>query len=257
MNAEKRRAEMARFILENDGADVTLLAERFAVSPMTIRRDRKILVAQQCISPTHGGAMPAGFLYGELPYRQKAAINLERKSAIARAAAALVEDNTCIVLDAGTTTLELARLLLPRSLTVVTVDLHIALLLSASPTLRVITPGGEVDSAIQAQIGAAAVDFLQSVNASIVFLGSAVWDAGKGVSCSSLLKQKIKRTMLRRAERSVLLVDSSKYGLCNPWGVAPLDDFGAIITDVGLTARARREVRGAGGGLMVADAPAS
>jgi DeoR/GlpR family transcriptional regulator of sugar metabolism len=253
MNAEKRRAEIARFIVENDGADVALLAERFSVSPMTIRRDRKVLAEQNRIAPTHGGALPAGILYGELPYPQKTAINLGSKRDIARAAVALVEDNTCIMLDAGTTTLELARLLMHRSLTVVTVDLHIALFLASSPSVRVVTPGGEVDPEIQAQIASSAVDFLQSVNASIAFIGSAVWDAGKGMTCSSIAKQKIKRTMLHRAARSVLLVDSSKYGLCNPWGVAPLGDFAGIFTDDGLPESARREVLAAGASLTVAE----
>jgi DeoR family transcriptional regulator, fructose operon transcriptional repressor len=257
MDAEKRRAEIARFIVEHDGAGIGLLAERFAVSAMTIRRDRKILAGQNRIAPTHGGAVPAGLLYGELPYPQKATINLDRKRAIARAAAELIEDHSCVVLDAGTTTLELARLLMHRPLTVVTVDLHIALLLAASPSVRVVTPGGEVDPEIQAQIASSAVDFLQSVNAAIAFIGGAVWDAGKGLTCSSIAKQKIKRTMLRRAARSVLLVDAGKYGLCNPWDVAPLGAFGAIVTDDGLPEQARGEVLATGAGLTVTGAAAN
>lgn len=252
MNAEKRRSEIARFIEEHDGADVALLAQRFDVSPMTIRRDRKILAGQKRISPTHGGAMPAGLQYGELPYVQKAAIHLDRKRAIARRAAAFIEDETCVVLDAGTTTLELARLLLHRRLTVVTVDLHIALLLAPSRSLRVVTPGGEVDPEVQAQFSAPALDVLDSVHAAIAFLGSAVWDAGRGVTCSSLAKQRAKRTMLRRAERSFLLADSSKYGLCNPWSVAGLDAFAGVVTDTGLSPRLCREVADSGARLDVA-----
>jgi DeoR/GlpR family transcriptional regulator of sugar metabolism len=253
MNAEKRRAEIARFITENDGADVTRLAQMFRVSPMTIRRDRKILAEQKRISPTFGGALPTGFRYGELPYAQKVDINLDKKRAIARRAAALIEDDTCIVLDAGTTTLELAKLLLHRPLTVVTVDLHIALLLSQSSSVRVVMPGGEVDPEIQAQIGASAVDFLQSVNAELAFVGGAVWDAGKGMTCSSIAKQKIKTTMLKQSGKSILLVDSTKYGLCNPWTVASLDTFDGIVTDAGLAAAQRREVIAAGADLTIAD----
>lgn len=123
MNGTKRRAAIARFIEEHDGADVhTLarhsLARHFDVLPMTIRRDRKILADQNRLAVAHGGVVPADYLYGEPSYSQKIDTNVQAKKAIARKAAAMVSDVSCIILDAGTTTLELVKLLFSRRFSV-------------------------------------------------------------------------------------------------------------------------------------------
>ncbi|MDR1826977.1 MAG: DeoR/GlpR family DNA-binding transcription regulator [Methylobacteriaceae bacterium] len=252
MDAERRRVAIARLISENDGADIKTLAEHFHVSAMTIRRDRKILSARNKIEPTHGGAVPVGYRLGEMPYARKTAVNLDKKQAIARAAAELVPDECCVILDAGTTTLELAKLLFDKRISVVTVDMRIALLLAQSPTVTVFTPGGEVHPELQCQIDAHALNYLNGINASLSFIGSAVWDAGKGMSSSSVAKQAIKRAMMKRAERTLLLADSSKYSLCNPWHVAELSAFSAIISDEGLSRENRCAVEHAGGTLTIA-----
>ncbi|MDR1828909.1 MAG: DeoR/GlpR family DNA-binding transcription regulator [Methylobacteriaceae bacterium] len=252
MDAEERRAAIARLISENNGADIKMLAERFSVSPMTIRRDRKVLSARNQVSPTHGGAVPVGYLHWELSYAQKADVNLDKKRAIARVAAELVREDTCIILDAGTTTLELARMLMHKRLSVVTVDMRIALLLSQSATVKVFTPGGEVDGDVQCQLDSHARDYLGGVNASLAFVGSLVWDARAGVSCASTAKQAIKRAMIDGSERAILLADSEKYGRCSPWAVARLADFDEIITDDGLAPEHRQAITRAGGVVTVA-----
>lgn len=234
MYPEARRQAIAQLIAENDGADIAMLAERFGVSPMTIRRDRQILVKRKMISPTHGGAVPVRFIHGEMDYHQKVKTKLKEKTAIARRAAEMVEDETCILLDAGTTTLALAKLLLHRNLSVITIDLNIALLLSKSPTVRVYVPGGEVDRQVQGLLDVHSLNYLNTVNVSMAFIGTAAWDAQKGVTTSSVAKQIIKRALINRATTSVLLSDSSKYGLCNPWEVTPLRGVSHIITDSSL-----------------------
>jgi len=253
MDAEKRRVAIARFIAENDGADVAMLAKHFSVSPITIRRDRKILAAQNKIAVTHGGAVPIEYLmYQELPYSQKVNINLEKKKSIAKQAVSFISDDSCIILDAGTTTLELAKLLIHKKLTVITVDLHIALFLSQFPSIRVYTPGGEVNKEIQCQLDNHSMQYLESVNASISFIGTAVWDDFKGVTSSTISKQAIKRTIIEHAETAILLADSSKYGLCNPWNVTSLKSFTHIITDDGLSTDDCQEINQAGGNLILA-----
>lgn len=244
---------MARFIAENDGADVQTLAEHFGVSPITVRRDRKLLADQNILSPTHGGAIPASFLYGELAYAQKVDVNIPLKRQIARRAAELVPDDSVVMLDAGTTTLELARFLMHRRLSVITVDLQVALLLAQSPSVRVFIPGGEVDREVRGQLDSSALHYLMDANAAVSFIGIATWDAVKGVSSSSIAKQEIKRMLIGRAERSYLLADSTKYGTYNPWNVAPLNAFDGIVTDGGLTPRAHKEIIGAGGELIIAE----
>ena len=255
MDPETRRQAIAQLIAENDGADVVMLAERFGVSPMTIRRDRQILVKQKMITPTHGGAVPVRFIQGEMDYQQKIKTRLKEKTAIAKRAAEMVEDETCILLDAGTTTLALAKLLLHRNLSVITIDLHIALFLSKSPSLRVYVPGGEVDPQVQGLLDVHSLNYLNAVNVSTAFIGTAAWDAKKGATTSTTAKQIIKRAMLNRATTSVLLSDSSKYGLCNPWEVAPLKGFSHIITDDSLGKDCMELARRAGADVIIAQVP--
>ncbi|MDR1826702.1 MAG: DeoR/GlpR family DNA-binding transcription regulator, partial [Methylobacteriaceae bacterium] len=179
MTADERRRAIARYIAEHGEADVQTLAERFRVSSMTIRRDRLVLAGENKIAVTRGGAAFVGYRYGEPARNNKVAANLDKKRAIARVAASLVPDDACVLLDAGTTMLELAKFLFHKQLVVVTVDVHIALLLSQSPTVRVFTPGGEVDRDSQAHTAISAVRYLSRVNASFAFVCSAVWDAAK------------------------------------------------------------------------------
>ncbi len=253
MNGAKRRAEMARFISENNGADVQTLAEHFGVSPITVRRDRKILAQQNVLAATHGGVVPASFLYGDLAYAQKVDVNVPSKKAIARRAAELIEDDSVVILDAGTTTLELAKLLVHRRLSVITVDLQIALLLAQSASVRVFIPGGEVNREVLGQLDSKALQSLKETNAAISFIGIATWDAIKGVSASSIAKQEIKRTIMARAEKTYLLADSSKYGTYNPWNVASLSAFEGIVSDSGLAERARKDILAAGAELIIAE----
>lgn len=248
MNAERRRTAIARFISEHDGADVAMLAKHFSVSPMTIRRDRKVLASQNKIAPTHGGAVPVDYMvYGELPYAKKVDINLDKKKVIAQRAVDLITDNSCIILDAGTTTLELAKLIVNKKLTVITVDLHIALFLAQSSTIKVFTPGGEVDREIQGQLDTHAMNYLESVNASISFIGAASWDCYRGATSSTVAKQGIKKNLIKQAEKSVLLADSTKFGLCSPWNVNELKNFSYIITDEDLSETDRKAVSQVGG----------
>lgn len=253
MDPETRRRGIAQFIAEHGGADVTLLAERFGVSPMTIRRDRQILVQRQMVAPTHGGAVPVRFVYGEMDYSRKVRTRLNEKTAIAKRALELIEDDTCIFLDSGTTTRALAKQLTHRRLSVITIDLYIAIYLSKSPGVKVYVPGGEVDSQIQGLLDAHALNFLKGVNASLAFIGAAAWDAQKGVTTSSIAKQASKRALLEQADSSVLLCDSSKYGLCNPWEVAPLKGFSYIITDSFLSEDCRGLVERAGTNLLITE----
>lgn len=253
MNAEQRRTELAKIIENNGGADVQYLADLFSVSPMTIRRDRKVLAERNMVQATHGGVLPLSFVYSEKNYVEKSTVNLKAKQAIAMKAAEMICDDSFILLDAGTTTLELARLLYPRRLTVITNDLHIALLLIQSPSIRVFMPAGEIDPAIGGIFGCEAIGCFANYNPSQAFIGSAAWHSAKGVTCSDSEKQLVKRAMMRCAENSILLVDSAKYGKYSQWNVSHLQKFSAVITDSGLSVTARAEVSAVTDGLCIAD----
>lgn len=232
----ERRKLILEDVLANGVRDTESLARRFGVSAMTIRRDLRRLEADQAVRTTRGGAAAPAFLAPAVAGQGVRADRQEAKRAIAALALEMVPDHSCVVLDAGTTTLELARLLLPRTLTVVTADLRIALILCASSSLSVYTTGGQVDTATKTHAEADALEFLRSLRPTLAFIGTSAWDARHGVTATTQGRQRLKRQMLNSAQQAVLLADSGKYGLVCPWCVGELAEFACIITDSELPA---------------------
>jgi DeoR/GlpR family transcriptional regulator of sugar metabolism len=249
-----RRKSILEQILNKGSANTEALAREYRVSAMTIRRDLRILESQRLIHITHGGAVPVNFLHEDLPYESKQVSCQEAKRAIAKAAAELIEDDSCIILDAGTTTMELALRLRSRRLTVITTDLQIALVLSKSPDITVHMPGGVVEGHTGALIGEATLDYLASVNAAQAFIGSNVWNNHHGVASTTTFKQHLKRRMMASARQSILLADSSKYGAYSTWRFAALKDFSHIFTDEQLSVEDRASVRASGANLQLVNA---
>ena len=252
MLPEQRRSEMAMFIRQNGGVDTDTLARRFGVSMMTARRDLKVLEEQNILKVTWGGALPVNFLSHEIPYANKTGAMLEAKSSIAAAAAEIVQDDSCILLDAGTTTLKLAEALRNRSLTVITNDLQIGLFLSGSSSVTVHILGGWLDPVSRSCIGEVVLDFLSKVNVNHAFIGTSVWDAACGATTSSTAKMHVKQKMIACAGEAILLADSSKFGGFSPWTVGELSAFSCIITDSNLPEEACNAVAEAGGTLLSA-----
>ena len=257
MLPEQRRSEMAAFIQQSGSVDTETLARQFGISVMTARRDLKILEEQNILKVTWGGALSVNFLPHEIPYANKTGVMLEAKRAIAAVAAELVQDESCIVLDAGTTTLALAEALRNRSLTVITNDLQIGLFLAGSPSVTVHILGGVVDPVSRSCNGEAALDFLDNVNVNHAFIGASVWDSARGATTSDVSKMHIKRKMIACADETVLLVDSSKFGGFSPWTIGEISSFSRIITDSGLSKTGCKSVRDAGGKLLLASGAAA
>lgn len=250
----ERRRKMTRIINERGAVNTGDLAKSLGISAMTVRRDLKALEEQKQLKITWGGAIPVGFQAHDIPYENKASSMHEAKLAIARAAIELIDENSFITLDAGTTTLELARLLpsLHKRLSVVTPDLSIALCLTGHQDITVYLAGGEIDPISRACHDSDAASYLRTLRTTIAFLGTNVWDVTHGVTTSSSNKMHLKRQILESSRRCVLLADSSKYANFSPWRVAGTEEFELIITDDGLARKARQELEAAGTRLRYA-----
>lgn len=122
-------------------ANIEEMAEKFDVSQMTIRRDIRTLEQEDKLRVTYGGAVSKSFLMEDIPYEKKNAVNIEEKKSIAYEALKLVKEGQIVLLDAGTSTMALAKLLMRMKVTVITPDLKIALQLSDSSTAKVYTTG--------------------------------------------------------------------------------------------------------------------
>lgn len=207
---------MADYIRLNGRADVGELSEKFDVSKVTVRRDIDALVEKGLAARAHGGVLSLeNKLSYETPFSAKVAVNSAEKRRIARRAAALVNDNDIILLDAGTTCCELARCLAGeprRNLTVVTHDVLIAYEIACSGCAELIVAGGTLEPGVFTLTGSGTVDFYRRLHVNRAFIGCDAIDAEFGMSNRLAGETEIKRAMAACADESYLLFDGSKFG---------------------------------------------
>lgn len=228
----ERRNEILRNLKENGSITVEELAEKLGVAQMTVRRDLKILQQNNMIERTFGGAILKEIIIPEIPYEEKSESNKEEKFRIADKASTFVKEGEVIILDAGTTNMEIARKIKDmKNIKVVTTDLMIAALLSNNANIEVICTGGQVQSLVGECIGTQAIEFLANINADVAFIGASSIDIEKGITTPSLDKSKLKRQMILSSEKVILVCDSSKFGNKSFVKVCSLDELDYIITD--------------------------
>lgn len=239
---------------------VAELATRFEVSAVTIRSDLSALEQEGLLVRDHGGATAPGTAAAGKPLvtslmrvDERAALNLEQKRRIGRAAAALVAPGDTILIDAGTTAVEIARQVARvEPLTVVTNALNVALELGAAPAQRLILLGGAYHAESASTVGPLAAQALGGLAVGTLFLGTQAFDAAPGLTDSTTEIAEVKRAMMRAARRVVLVTDSSKWGRASLHRVADLAEIDALVTDDGLPAEARELCARLGVELIVA-----
>ena len=206
------------------------LGSELGVSADTIRRDLRELESLGLLRRVHGGALPR---HGDAaPFSTRARRAPEAKASIARRAAGCVSDGDVIVLDGGTTTLEVARAL-PAALraSVITTSPPIAVALAERPALEVTVVGGTLRHADLVTVGAAAVDALRVIRADIVFLGVCGLHPEIGVTTTDLEERHVKAAMIDGAGEVVALADHDKLGTAMPVVVAPMSAVTKLVTD--------------------------
>jgi len=230
--AERRRA-IAELVAARPGTRGDELAERFGVSAETIRRDLLYLQQAGAVRRVHGGATPPEAPRAvEDPYGQRAERNAAGKRAMARRAAALVRPGDTVVLDVGTSALEVARAL-PAGWRgrVLTGSLLVAAELAGRPGVEVLTSGGRVRGGDLACSGEAARAFFADYHADLAFLGSGGVHAEAGLTDYHPDEVDVRRVVLRHSARTYALADATKLGVIAVRRVCPLAGLDGLITD--------------------------
>jgi DeoR family transcriptional regulator of aga operon len=212
--------------------DVTGLAHEFGVSTATVRRDLQLLEDQRLLSRTHGGAVSNGILY-ELPLRYKSSQHQAAKRRIAAAAAERVSERTVIGLTGGTTTTEVARALAGRQLTVVTNALNVGAELAVRPNLKLVLTGGVARSESYELVGPLADATLTGLHLDIAFVGVDGIAPGAGLTTHHEGEAHTNHMLIERADRVVVVADSSKIGRIAFARICSLDQVDELITDEG------------------------
>ncbi len=229
LTAERRQAILAW--VERDGRVVASeLVTTLGVSEDTVRRDLRDLAEQGLLRRVHGGALASAPPAGS--FANRLGISHEEKAALAQAALPLLVGARVIVLDGGTTTLELARRLPPLyEGTIITNSPPVASALASHPKAEVMLVGGRLLKDAQVAVGAAAVEAFQTVRADICVLGICSLHPDVGVTTLDDEEAYVKRAMVASAGEVIALATADKLRTASPWVVAQLVDIDRLVTD--------------------------
>lgn len=235
MKKEQRFNKIVDYLKDRKLATVEELVPHVNVSPATIRRDLVELDSQGVVRRTHGGVTLNNFVATQLSFQEKNELFKSEKIRICKEAAKLIEGGNTIILDAGTTTMEIAKNITHLPLRVITPDLRIALFLSQFKQIEVTVFGGKIDSSSQSCIGEHARRLLQSIITDLAFISCNFWNVEHGVTAPTEHKSTLKIDMMKSAKKSVLVADSSKYGNSSLYKIAELEQFEEIFTDCNIS----------------------
>jgi DeoR/GlpR family transcriptional regulator of sugar metabolism len=242
-------AERRDLLLHRLAADGRLVATDLAVelntSDDTIRRDLRELAAAGKLQRVHGGALPASPAVAAYAVRQ--AIGIDAKRDVAATAARLVHPGQTIVLDGGTTALELARAL-PRDLdaTVVTHSPTIAVELAAHPTVEVLVVGGRLFKHSVVTCGAIAAEAIGAIRADVCFVGVTGVHPDAGMTTGDADEAAMKRLLASRSAETYVLASGEKFGAVSPHRVLAWADVTCVVTDSSADPRTVDALRRAG-----------
>ncbi len=231
MLAVDRHHRILERVAVEQSIDYMSLAVEFGVSPMTIRRDIKQLVAEGFLRTVRGGATAHLTRSFDLLLGKRALTHATEKRLIGRRAVALIEPGETIFLGVGSTVAQFAQFL-PADLgvTVVTPSLAHASLL-ASRDIRVVSTGGLVAGEELSQTGALAERGIDRFHATTAVLGAAGVSRRAGITDLDPALADLNGRMAERSERTIILADGSKAGVAAPCVVCPLDQVTQLITD--------------------------
>jgi DeoR/GlpR family transcriptional regulator of sugar metabolism len=207
----ERQEKILQFINAAKKANTEQLAKEFGVSKVTIRRDIDFLYKSGLIYKTHGGAVSSGSTsLHEIPYSGKAIVNLATKKAIGYVAAQMIENGDIIILDAGSTTLEIAKNIRKKEVTVLTNDIKIAMELAPKPNVHVMVCGGNLNGPVYTLTGNISVNYFKRLHVNKTFLGCDAVDIEFGISNRTYDEVDVKLAMIKAADKVIMVTDNSK-----------------------------------------------
>ena len=240
-----RRLNALLELLAADGqVSVEHASAALGVSAATVRRDFDDLASQQMLTRVRGGAVARGVTY-DLPLRYKTERNPTEKQRIAAVAAAMIPAGQVTGLNGGTTTTEVARALAVRAdlqsgdplspaLTVVTNALNIAAELAIRQHIKIVVTGGVARPQSYELTGPLARGVLEQVVLDVAILGVDGIDAEAGATAHHEGEASINHLMTRRAEKVVVVADSSKAGKRRFARICAAEDVNVLVTDAGI-----------------------
>ncbi len=249
--ADSRRARLLELVRRHGFATLSDLSDSLEVSESTIRRDLDVLEESGSARRTHGGVFYTG-PSPQLPhFERRQAAQLEQKRAIAQVAAELIEEGDTVLLDGGSTTYELARLLVDRALQVVTNSLPMANLFTASDRADLVVIGGFVHARTGVCLGPYANGMLADLTVRRAVLSVSGVNE-KGFYNSNQLLVGTEQAMMRAADEVIVVADSSKFGHSSLALLCRLSDVDTLVVDSGISMAWQSRLRDSGVRVVIA-----
>ncbi|SCH50539.1 Glycerol-3-phosphate regulon repressor [uncultured Clostridium sp.] len=249
----ERHNQIMELLYKNTRMTTNELCEQLNVSAATIRNDLNFLEKEQLIKKFHGGAtLPDQS--NNLEFHKRDKINNIEKENIANEALNLIKNDQCILLDASSTSLSLAKKLhIFDRLTVVTNGIYAMLALKDVPNITVIFIGGIVTKNSGCTEGLLGVDLLSKINADISFVSAHGFTLNEGLTDFNIYEVELKKQMLKRSKKSIALLDFSKFENVSTASFCKSNELDLIITDNKADNKALEKYRNAGINITVCE----
>lgn len=234
VQAQERKKYILKQLEEKSSVTVTELSEALALSEVSIRKILMTMEQEGKLRRTWGGAVCTHGSLREFSHQEKITRHLEEKKAIARAAYDCIDDGEAVFLDCGTTTIQLARLIISgpkRNILVCTNAINIALELSRASDIHSIVIGGELRGNILSCVGGLAEWALQRLFFDKGFVSGNHFTIEHGFSTPIFAESELKRRVLSVSKEKFILMDYSKYGDDSLVQIAAADQIDTLITD--------------------------
>ncbi|MGV3509209.1 MAG: DeoR/GlpR family DNA-binding transcription regulator [Sphingobacteriaceae bacterium] len=244
-------AERHQFILnkiqKEGNINVLDLCKELDVSPVTIRKDLKLLEDKNLLFRTHGGATLTNPYTIDRPVNEKEKLQSDEKAKIGIKGASLIEQNDSIVIASGTTVLALAKNIQPKShLTVITSAINVAQELLRHPEIEVLLLGGILRRSSSSVMGPYAEQILTDFFCSKLYLGVDGIDLEYGLTTTNALEAHLNRQMIAVSQRIIVLTDSTKFGKRGFGRICGIDEIHEIITDSGISQHVKEKLEALG-----------
>ena len=228
----ERLEKLYELIKQEKYCSISELVHKFGISSATVRRDLKLLEDENKIKTTRGGAMIDNRGTSlEAPHAEKASVNKEEKSRIAKYACTLIEKGETILLDSGTTLLEIAKEMRAlEQVTVATNDVLVACTLAENPGVSLTVIGGGVRRNYYSTSGLFAQETVKSINADKAFIGVDAFSTDKGFMITNMDEVVIKRLMMEAAKEIIVVCDHSKCENVAFIKLCDIEDVDKMIT---------------------------
>jgi len=252
MMAEERRTQILQIVRSAGRVRVNALARRFSTSAVTIRNDLNELHQRGLVLRSHGGAVLPDKILRESPVHERLKAYSDEKRRIGAMAASLIHDGETIILDSGTTTLEIARQIKKKQgLQIITNGVNIAAELLDARDAQIFIVGGTVRGESASICGRFTEEMFDQFSADKLFLSGTGCDLDFGVSGANLEETMVNRAMLRISREIILVADSSKFSKRSMSRIAPFAEIDTVISDTGLGEEIQAKLRALGCNLIL------